>query len=588
MSLADTDAVTVPGGRRELAPSETRDDAPILTQLAGMVGLGFFVAGGVSVVAATQGYRAVFEGSYGYLALVAGLTLMFVHAIRDGETEVRRLYGAFALTLLVAAGVVSVVPPRGGHSGDLLLPWGAVLGFLSLAFWVPFSRNEAAPGFRRVIEGILLWAGVSLCVSTVVAGVLVPDFLVGPGVVLGLLGLGFVGLYLANVDPSVGTGRAVAVGLGALGLATIAVAVGRSVIPAVFYDGPGAIRAADQSIDAWKASLRGLSVLTALGVAALAFIRTVPNWLRTALAVLGVSLALALVVGSFSKPLVAAPAPFLIPYGVILLGLGLVYGGVSLAVASESHFVVIARRELTAYFYSPTGYLILLGAASAAWASYAFFAIGVLAPAGGRPVTIPEPITEQYLSFGLLGAIVALFLVPVLTMGLFAEERRTGTYEVLFTAPVAEGTAVLAKFFSAWLVFLLAFVPAGLYLVAFRLGTGAAFDYRPALTFYLALAACGAAFVSIGLFFSSLTKSQIVAAVLTFAVMVGLLLTVVARQPEVLPGGLRAVLGQFDFLSLWVNASAGRLPVQALAVQVSVAIFFLFLTTRVLEARKWA
>ena len=583
--MSIVDEATLPDERRELAPSETRDDTPVLTQLAGMCGLGLFVAGGVSILAAAYGYTAVFSESYGYLAAATGLALLFVHALRDGEVEVRRVYGAFALVLLVAAVVVSLVPAKtGGKPGDLLLPWGALLGFLSLAFWIPFGRNETDPAFRRGIKGTLLWTGASLCVATIIAGIVVPDFLVGPGVVLGLLGLGFVALYLSNVDPSIGMGRDIAVGLGVLGLATIAVAVGRSVVPSVLYDGPAAIRAADQTVDSFKLSLRVLSILAALGVAAIALIRTVPNWLRVMLAVLGVSLAIALIAGTTSKLLIAPPSPFLVPYGLILLALGLVYCGVSLAVASESHFVVIARRELTAYFYSPTGYLILLGAAAASWAGYALFAFDLL----GERRPIADPITAVYWDFGILGAITALFLVPVLTMGLFAEEKRTGTFDVLFTAPVSEATAVLAKFFSAWLVFILAFLPAGLYLVAFRLGTGSVFDYRPALTFYLALGATGAAFIAVGLFFSSLTKSQIVAAVLTFAAMNTFLLTTILPSLPRLPETFKQVAAQFDFLSLWQYAAMGQLSVQAIAVQLSVAVFFLFLTTRVLEARKWA
>ena len=194
------------------------------------------------------------------------------------------------------------------------------------------------------------------------------------------------------------------------------------------------------------------------------------------------------------------------------------------------------------------------------------------------------------MNFGILGAFLSAFLVPAITMRLFAEEKRAGTYEVLLTAPVEEWTVVLSKFLAGWLFFLICWLPAGLYLVALRVGGGVPFDYRPVLSFYLALAASGAAFVAIGTFVSSLTRDQLVSAVITFAAMMALLLFYVVgnRQFGVLGAGVQAVLNQLDFLTLWENASRGQLSVQSLVAWASLAVLFLFLTVKSLEVRKWS
>lgn len=580
------------GGRPELAPSDIRADAPALTRLAGAVGLALTVAGVVSIAAA--GPNIPVSAGWGYLIGTAGLALLFVHALRDSDAEIRRAYGGLAFAFLVLAVVVSLVPPgasEGGAAnrvGERLLPWGATLGFLSLVFFIPFTRHETDPQYRRVIETTLLTVGGLLVVGVLIAGLIVPDFLVGPGIVLGILGVGFLALYLSVVDPAVGVGRQVAVGLGVVGVVCLAVAVGRSVVPSVLYEGPAALRTPAQTLDGWKVGARAAAVLAALGVAALGLVRSLPVWLKTMAVVFGVALAGALVVGSLTKGLTHAPAPFLVPYGLILAGLGLVYGGVSAGVASENHFVVLTRRELAAYFYSPIGYLVLFGMAAVAWIGYSVFANSLAATMDGGG--IPEPITRHYMNFGILGAFTTVFLVPALTMGLFAEEKRSGTFEVLLTAPVGETTVVLSKFSGAWLFYLICWLPPGLYLVALRVAGGAAFDYRPVLTFYLALAASGAAFIAMGVFFSSLTRNQIVAAVLTFAGMMALLLTVIGRDKEFefFGPGVRVAIGQLDFLTLWQQAALGQLAVQAVVVQLSVAVFWLFVTVKSLEVRKWS
>ncbi len=199
-----------------------------------------------------------------------------------------------------------------------------------------------------------------------------------------------------------------------------------------------------------------------------------------------------------------------------------------------------------------------------------------------------EPIVQNYWGATVGAAFGVVFLVPALTMRAFSEEKRTGTLEVLMTAPVSEVPVVLGKFIAGLVFFMLSWLPLGLYLVALRVEGGQPFDYRPLLSYYLALAACGAGFIGMGLFFSSLTRSQVVAAMLTFAGMFAMLMTVAVSQLEMFGPGLRAALGRLDFFTLWSRALAGQLPVTDVLIHLSLAVFWLFLTVKVLEARKWS
>ena len=181
--------------------------------------------------------------------------------------------------------------------------------------------------------------------------------------------------------------------------------------------------------------------------------------------------------------------------------------------------------------------------------------------------------------------------VPGLTMRLMAEERRSGTLEVLLTAPVSEASIILSKFLATWLFFLITWVPSAMFLVALRVETGVPFDYRPLLSFYLALAAQGVGFLAIGLFFSTLTRNQIVAFVFTFVVMLGFLLCYMLRE-EASPVGLiqfiQVFLGRLSFIHVWRESLSGQLPVRDVLLWISVGVFFLFLSVKVLEIRKWS
>jgi ABC-type transport system involved in multi-copper enzyme maturation permease subunit len=283
---------------------------------------------------------------------------------------------------------------------------------------------------------------------------------------------------------------------------------------------------------------------------------------------------------------------FLMPAGLLLMACGLLYVVLSVALWSEANVVVLTRRELVAFFYSPIAYMVLFGFLVIAWYLFYIFVYRQLwtedafAGLGGRPRPQIEPVVGSYI-YGLFPIICAIFIVPVLTMRLLSEEQRTGTLEVLLTAPLGEAVVVLSKFLAAFLFYMVVWLPFGLYLVALRVGGQQPFDYLPVLSFFVAVAVSGAGFVSMGLFFSSLTRNQVGAAILTFVGM--LALTFVVVMEGFWPEGsvMRSALEHVSYIDLWFNAINGRLAPRDVLFHFSAAVFWLFLTVKVLESRKW-
>lgn len=584
--------------RAELAPSETRDQAPTIARVAGTIGLFFAAAGVVSVIASWFG-RGLFSEAVGYLIAVFGLAGLFFHATRDSDQEVRRVYGALATFLMIlalASGVATIFgadqTTATGAEAKIrsLLPFlWPVAGLLGLVFATTYARHETEEPFAAVVRYTLLGVGTVLALGAVGYGLLKADFLVGPAPILALLGLGYLSAFLSREDTSAGLGFWVAVGLGVLGAVALAVALGRSVVPTVLHEGPAALRDAARDLDPWRVVVRVAAVLIGLGIASVSVRRGTPLWLRGVSAVLGLAIAVVFIVGSFAAPMTTLPAPYLVPYGLILGGIGAIYLAVSLAVCTDYPVVVLTRRELAAYFFSPIAYIVLFVMAVATGLGYWLFLSLLYDPRGGGA---PEPILQEYLPGTFIGPLLVPFLVPALTMRLFSEEKRTGTLEVLLTAPVSEWAVVLSKFVACWLFYMLSWTPAGLYLIGLRVEGGQPFDYRPLLSFYLAVGVTGAAFIAIGMFFSSLTRNQIVAAVMTFVVL--LTLMVIRWNDFFLYLGkdtgpvIKAAMGRLSYWLLWTEALRGQLPLRDVLIQASVAVFGVVLTAKILEARKWS
>jgi ABC-type transport system involved in multi-copper enzyme maturation permease subunit len=305
-------------------------------------------------------------------------------------------------------------------------------------------------------------------------------------------------------------------------------------------------------------------------------------WAGFALGVLG---AVMILIGAI-RPFISERFT-LVPCGLLLIYLGIEYVLLSVGICSDSTLVVLTRRELGAFFYSPIAYIILVGLTLIGWILFYLFVSRIWAASETMGQPMLEPIVAQYI-FAIIPVFCVIFMVPVLTMRLFSEELRSGTLEVLLTAPVKEWQIVVSKFLAALRFFLLAWYPWGLYLLALRVEGGQEFDVRPLLSFYIVLAINGAGFLALGIFFSSLTRSQIAAAVLTFMVLMLMLGLFFLKMQLGQANPWYTVLNYVSFIDLWYMAVEGNLAPRFLLFHLSTCVFWLFLTTKILDARKWA
>jgi ABC-2 type transport system permease protein len=178
-----------------------------------------------------------------------------------------------------------------------------------------------------------------------------------------------------------------------------------------------------------------------------------------------------------------------------------------------------------------------------------------------------------------------VFIVPVLSMGLLAQEWATGTIETLMTAPVEESDVVLGKFLGAFAFLLVLLAPTLLYVVLLRIYASP--DYGPIVSGYLGIMLVGALFLAVGLFCSSLTRSQVVAAVMAAAI-----LAVATIIPWWVSG--KATLGGFwrkaadqAIMSRYTDFSKGIIDLGNVVFFLAATTVFLFLTVKVMESRRW-
>jgi ABC-2 type transport system permease protein len=179
--------------------------------------------------------------------------------------------------------------------------------------------------------------------------------------------------------------------------------------------------------------------------------------------------------------------------------------------------------------------------------------------------------------------ILFLLLVPALTMRLFSEEKKQGTYEFLLTSPLTVAQLVAGKYLAAlaMIVILLlcsAVFPATLYLVSSP-------ETPAVLTGYLGLLLIGAAFVAVGTFASSITENQIIAAVLTFAIL--LFFWIISWAATVVGGPMAELMTYISFLDHFEDFTKGVLDTRHLVYYLSFIAFFLLLAGRAVEAVRW-
>jgi len=249
------------------------------------------------------------------------------------------------------------------------------------------------------------------------------------------------------------------------------------------------------------------------------------------------------------------------------------------------------RKELTIYFTSPIFYIT--GLFFLVLAGYFFYTnvlyYGLVSMQGAQQASNPQvaaQLNPEMMVFRPLFAvlsIVLLFLAPLLTMRLLAEEKRSGTSELLFTYPLTDWAIILGKFGAALLIYLILLACTATYALAF--GFMARVDWGVLAAGYLGLALLGAAFLALGLFASSLTENQIIAGVVGFASL--LLFWIIGWVQELGAGTLGKVMQYLSLMEHYDNFTKGVINTRDLVYAGSFIFVFLFLTKRQLESRRW-
>lgn len=252
------------------------------------------------------------------------------------------------------------------------------------------------------------------------------------------------------------------------------------------------------------------------------------------------------------------------------------------------NIVAIADKELRSYFVSPIAYVVVgLFALLFGWFFVASLSVMVrfsmqAGMFGGGPQSIN--INEFMLRPMLANtAIVLLFFLPFLTARAYAEEKKSGTIELLLTSPLSDLEIILGKFLGVLALFVLMLAVTALHMVIlFWYGEP---ELGPMLSGYLGLLLMGASFISVGLLVSSATRNQIVAGVVTFAVL--LLFWVLTWLADSLGPTSGAILSYLSLLEHFDDFSKGVIDTKHVAYYVSFIAFGLFLTAKAVDTERW-
>jgi ABC-2 type transport system permease protein len=253
---------------------------------------------------------------------------------------------------------------------------------------------------------------------------------------------------------------------------------------------------------------------------------------------------------------------------------------------SVRNILAIAGKELRSYFASPIAYIIIgLFALLFGWFFYVYLRVFVeqsqrMAMMGGGNVNVNEQMIRGVLQNA---AVIILFVMPMITMRTYSEEKRSGTIELLLTSPLTDFEIIVGKFLGAMGLFcamlLVTMVDIA---ILFRLGNP---EWRPIAAGYLGLLLMGGCFISVGLLISSLTKNQIVAGFITFAVF--LMLWVINWMADSSGPTGQAILSFLSITDHFDDFTKGIIDTKHLAYYVSFITFGLFLTAKSVDSERW-
>jgi ABC-2 type transport system permease protein len=249
--------------------------------------------------------------------------------------------------------------------------------------------------------------------------------------------------------------------------------------------------------------------------------------------------------------------------------------------------LLIAGKEIKSYFASPIAYLLM--AAFGLIFGFTFYVstrdfirMGLQAQMMGQqqPMSVNDMIIRPLLGFA---GTITLFLVPMITMRLIAEEKRTGTIELLLTSPVRDNEIIIGKWLGAMVLFLCV-LGMSMINIAFIFIWGKP-DVQPVLVAYLGLILQGGCLLAIGLFISTTTRNQIIAGGVTFFVCLFLYLMSYFTGTD---NGVAAQVGNYlSIITHLENFSKGLLSMKDVVFYFSMIFLALFLTSRSLESLRW-
>jgi ABC-2 type transport system permease protein len=254
----------------------------------------------------------------------------------------------------------------------------------------------------------------------------------------------------------------------------------------------------------------------------------------------------------------------------------------------KMNFLSVYKKEMKSYFISPIAYVVIL--IFVLISGFIFYALSAYySLISSRYSEYPYPYftlsPDEMIVKPLFHnmAVTSLFVLPLLTMKLFSEEKRLGTIELLFTYPLRDSEIYWAKFLSCLSIFVIMTLIPSLYILILEKWVN--FDKGVILNSYFGLLLLGGSFISIGILISSLTESQVISAIISFGIT--LLFWII--------GWLSEIAGPkysnfFDFISLfnhYENFPKGILDTRDLIFYLSVCFFFSFLTLRVLVSKKY-
>lgn len=252
-----------------------------------------------------------------------------------------------------------------------------------------------------------------------------------------------------------------------------------------------------------------------------------------------------------------------------------------------NNILAIAQKEVRAYFASPIAYIViglftlLFGYFYVAILNW-FVQQGMQMSMGMGPMTLN--VNQQMIRPLLLNmTVVLLFVLPMITMRTYAEEKRSGTIELLLTSPLTDLQIILGKFFGAMALYAAMLLVTLLYVAAlFFFGSP---EWKPVVTAYLGLFLMGGCFVSVGLLISSFTRNQIVAGMLTFAVF--LLLWVIDWIGSFAGPAVEPIVNYLSITQHFDDFAKGVIDTKHLVYYLSFMTFGLFLTAKSVDSERW-